>query len=75
MADLEVYDALIEAETKLKKELVNQALSNADLAVVFAMLQGVMEARYKEYIRQSFAIERRDKLNRYRDQTQREEPQ
>lgn len=67
MADLEVYDALIEAETKLKKELANPALTRPDQAVVFAMLQGVMEAQYKEYIRQPFAIERRDQ--------NREEPQ
>ena len=68
MLDLEVYDALSEAVAKLKKELSNPSLTRPDQAVVFAMLQGVMEARYKEYIRQSFAIERRD-------QAQREEPQ
>lgn len=68
MLDLEVYDALSEAVAKLKKELSNPSLTRPDQAVVFAMLQGVMEARYKEYIRQPFAIERRD-------QAQREEPQ
>lgn len=58
MSTLEVYDALCEAETKLKKELFNPALSNTDQAVAFAMLQGILEARHKEYIRQPLTIER-----------------
>ena len=60
MADLEVYDALGEAVTKLKKELVNPALSHADRAVVFAMLQGIMEAWYKEYIAHQREILKRE---------------
>ena len=67
MNTLEVYDALDAAATNLKKELINPALTTTDQAVVFAMLQGVMEARYREYIRQPLAIERRDQT--------REEPQ
>ena len=67
MNTLEVYDALSEAVTKLKRELANPALTQANQAVVFAMLQGVMEARYREYLRQPLAIERRDQT--------REEPQ
>lgn len=67
MTDLEVYLALDEAATKLKEELLNPSLTPADFAAVFAMLQGVLEARHKEYIRQPLAIERYH-------QAQREEP-